>query len=107
MEYSVVLVQRPRHAGCHGHTVPVLEGPHAVQVKEGHSVAVLENLVEIGLEAGHGAQVPIDEGYASLFRGERELVEKITDSASRRKIHVQVGMMLTGRIAPVACQGTV
>lgn len=95
------------HAGCHGCAVPILDGPHTVQVKESHPVAVLESMVEIRLKVGHSTEVSINKAKASLLGGQSERLQKITNLASGGQIHMQVGMVLTSRVTAVARQWTV
>lgn len=45
----------------------VLERPHALGVKYAHPVTVAQDMVQIWPEAGHGTQLPIDEGGPSLL----------------------------------------
>jgi len=43
-----------------GRSVPVLAGPHTIEVEEGHPVPILEGAIKIRLQAGHC-------GYATSF----------------------------------------
>jgi hypothetical protein len=57
------------HLGDRSDAVPVLEGPHALEMEKRHAVAVAQGVAQIRLEAGHGAQVPIYERNPARFGG--------------------------------------
>ncbi len=65
-------LERVGHLVDHGYPVPVLEWPHALEMKKGYTVAIVQEVAQVGLEARHGAQVSVDEGDSPRLGGHLE-----------------------------------
>ena len=75
----------------HGDAVPVLVGPHAVQMEESDAVSVRESLIEVGLPSRHRREVPVDKSNSPFGCGNGKLRKKILQKASIGKFDLQIG----------------
>jgi hypothetical protein len=72
-----ILSARFRQSLAQGSTVPVLEGPHAVQVEQGNAVCAFKDVIEIGLSSRQGSEFSVDECDTPLLMWKRQVSEEI------------------------------
>jgi hypothetical protein len=101
MEEFLLLGHGVCHTGSQRGAVPVVVGPHALQVEKGYPIAVLEVVIDIWLKARHGTEVAVDEGDAPLLGGQSQTPQEIAHLAPGWQIKLQAGVALTGRLATI------
>ena len=70
VEGFLLLCHGSRHVGGHYGAIPVLVGPHALQMEKGYPITILERVIEVWLKTGHGTEVAVDEGNAPFLGGQ-------------------------------------